>query len=126
LSANTQDLYDGSVDRVVDLEGTLNEVGSGFNSSQCVTGDEEYAMDGLLEFVPPGWFVVIWVALSRLLTTGVAEEFCVGNLAARERTRPFGVLSLPSLSSVVRDPEFLETSAGESDVGAGNWDKPGR
>ena len=87
LSANTQDLYDRSLARVVDVEGTLNEVGSRFDSFPGVTGDEYYAMDGLFEFVPPGWFVVIWVVCSWLLTTRVAEEFCVGQLPERESSR---------------------------------------
>ena len=87
MSANTQDLYDGSIVRVVDVEGTFNEVGPGFDSFPGVTGDEYYAMDVLFEFVSPSWFVVIWVVFSWLLTTIVAEGFCVGHLAARERTR---------------------------------------
>jgi len=87
LSTNTEDFYDGSAVRVVNFEGTLNEVGSGFDSFPGVTGDEHYTMDGLFELVPPGWFVVIWVACSRLLATGVAEEFCIGKLPEGERTR---------------------------------------
>jgi hypothetical protein len=87
LSANTQDLYNGSINTVVDLEGTLNEVRSRFDSFPAVAGNEECAMDRLLEFVPPGWFVVIWVVYSRLLTTRVAEEFCISKLPGRERSR---------------------------------------
>lgn len=127
MSANTENLYDGSVVTVVDPEGTLNEVGSGLNPFPVVAGDEEYAMDGLLEFAPPVWFVVVWVGWSGLLTTAVAKEFGVGNLAERERTilARNGVPGIVVVSYVdsVRDAEFLETSAGESDVGAGEWEQ---
>ena len=126
LSANTQDLYDRSIVRVIDVEGTLNEVGSRFDSLPGVTSDEYYAMDRLFEFVPPGWFVVIWIACSWLLSTRVAKELCIFKLPERERSRlarygnPFTVRSYIKL---VRDAEFLETGAGESDVGAGKWDQ---
>ena len=127
LSANTQDLYDRSVDRVVDVENTLNDLGLRFNSFPGFTSDEYYAMDGLLEFVPPGWFVVIWVFCSWLLTTRVAEELCVGKLPERERSRlaRYGVFCfiVQSYIEQVRDAEFLETGAGESNVGAQMWEQ---
>jgi hypothetical protein len=85
LSANTHDLYNGSIVRLVDFEGTFNDVASRFDSFPGVTGDEYYAMDTLFELVSPGWFVVIWVVQSWLLTTRVAEEFCVGKLPKRKR-----------------------------------------
>jgi len=86
LSANTQDLYNGSLVRVVDFEGTFDEIGPRFDSFPGVTGDEYYTMDTLFEFISPGWFVVIWVICSWLLTTRVTEEFCVGKLPGRERS----------------------------------------
>jgi hypothetical protein len=95
LPADTQDLHDGSAVRLVGVEGTLNEVGSSFNLFPAITGDEDYAMDGFLEFVPPGWFVVIWVVVSRLLMARVAEEFCVGKLPERERS--WTVYGVPSV-----------------------------
>jgi len=122
LSANTEDLYDGCLVRIIDLEGTLNEVGSGFDSFPAVTSDEEYAMDLLLEFVPPGWFVVIWVAYSGHLTAGVVEELCIGKLPCRERTKPARRRIPPGFIEHVRDAEFLETKARESNIGACNRD----
>lgn len=126
MSANTQDLYDRSIVRVIDVEGALNEVGSRFDSFPGVTSDEHYAMDGLFEFVSPGWFVVIWIACSWLLTTGVAEEECIIKLPECERSRlaRYGSpVFVRSYIELVRDAEFLETGAGESDVGAGKWDQ---
>ncbi len=127
LSANTQDLYDRSIVRVVNVESMLNEVGSRFDSFPGVTSDQNYAMDRLFEFVPPGRFVVIWVVRSWLLTTRVAEEFCVGKLPERESSRlaiyGFTCLTVQSFIEQVRDAKFLETGAGESNVGACNWDQ---
>ena len=123
MSANTEDLYDGSLDGVVELEGLLNEVGSVLDAFPAVASDEEYAMDGLLELAPPVWFVVVWVGWSGLLTTGVAKEFGVGNLAECENTRFCFVIV--HVVEPLGDTEFLETSAGESDVGANHWDQAG-
>jgi len=86
LSANTQDLYNGSLVRVVDFERTFDEIGPRFDAFPGVTSDEYYAMDTSFEFISPGWFVVIWVVWSWLLTTRVTEEFCVGKLPERERS----------------------------------------
>ena len=77
-------------------------------------------MDGLLEFVSPGWFEVIWVAESGHLTTTVAEEVCVGELPSRERTEPAGRWVPGGFIELVCDPEFLETGAGESNIGPCN------
>ena len=77
-------------------------------------------MDWLLEFVPPGWFEMIWVAESGHFTTTVAEEVCVGELPSRERTEPAGRWVPGGFIELVCDPEFLETGTRESDIGPCN------
>jgi hypothetical protein len=71
---------------------------------------------------------VIRVVQGGLFTAGVAKEFRVSELASGEGSRltrdgiPVVIVSEVEL---VGDTEFLEARAGESDIGARDWDQAG-